>query len=812
MSPFRSTPAALFAASLLFAVHGLPAQEPLPSITEETQGMQRRDGFLPLFWDADAGKLLLEIPRLGEEMIYVVSLPTGLGSNDVGLDRTQLGGERIVRWERVGPKVLLVQPNYGFRAETANPDERRAVEESFATSTLWGFTAVAEEGGRTLVDATDFALADARDVVGTLKRAGQGSWKLEESRSAVHLPRTRAFPRNTEIEAALTFTSDDPGRWVRDVAPTPEAVTLRVRHSFVALPPPGYTPRRSDPRAGFFGISYEDYAVPLGQPLTQRFIARHRLAKRDPGAPLSDPVEPLVYYLDRGAPEPIRSALLDGARWWNAAFEAAGYRNAFRVELLPEDADPLDVRYNVIQWVHRATRGWSYGSSVTDPRTGEILKGHVLRGSLRARQDWLIAEGLLAPYVTGDEDAPGPEALALARLRQLAAHEVGHTLGLAHNYLASAEGHTSVMDSPHPQVRLAADGSIDLSHAYGVGVGAWDSVAIRYGYSRAPTGVDQQRALREILSQAQTRGVTFLSDQDARPAGSIHPQAHLWDNGADAATELRRVMRVRRVALDRFGEAVIRQGTPLATLEEALVPVYLFHRYQTEAAVKAVGGARYTYALRGDGQPPLEPVPPEQQRAALDAVLATLDPAELVLPRPLLAKLPPRPFTYGLHRELFSRRTGLAFDAVSPATAAARLTVELLLYPERAARLIEQHALDPELPGFGAVVDRLVEATFATPADGYRAAVAREVQWVAVRELMDLAATAPMPEVRAVATLKLEEVRVRAERGARQRGDEAQRAHQALLAAEIERFTERPYDPEQRLEPPEAPPGSPIGG
>jgi hypothetical protein len=393
-----------------------------------------------------------------------------------------------VRFERVGPRVLLVEPNTRYRAATGNAAERRAVEESFARSVLWGFTVAAEQGGRVLVDATDFALRDAHGVVGALRRARQGDYRLDASRSALYLPRTRGFPRNTEIEVTLTFTGDNPALG-RDVTPTPEAITVRERHSFVALPEPGYEPRRSDPRAGYFGIAYADYATAIDAPLVQRFISRHRLAKRDPRARTSEPVRPIVYYLDPGVPEPVRSALLDGARWWSQAFEAAGYRDAFRVEILPDSADPMDVRYHVIQWVHRATRGWSYGNSIVDPRTGEIIKGHVNLGSLRVRQDFLIAEGLLAPYARGDEDAPAAREMALARLRQLSAHEVGHTLGLAHNYIASAQGRASVMDYPHPLARLGPDGRIDLSDAYASGVGAWDQVAISWA-TRLPDGTD----------------------------------------------------------------------------------------------------------------------------------------------------------------------------------------------------------------------------------------------------------------------------------------------------------------------------------
>jgi Met-zincin/Domain of unknown function (DUF5117) len=803
-----------FAAVLVVLGLGTPAlsaQQALPSIADKTKDMQKIDGFLPLYWDDASGKLWLEIPHLHQEMIYLVSLPAGLGSNDIGLDRSQLGGERIVFFERVGPKVLLVQPNYEFRATSDDADERRDVEESFARSVLWGFTVAAESQGRVLVDATDFAVRDAHGVIEALKRARQGDFKLDASRSAVYLPRTKAFPRNSEIEVSLTFTSENPGRWVRDVAPTPQAVTLRERHSFVALPDTGYEPRPSDPRAGFFDIEYQDYAAPLGRSLTRRFIARHRLRKKDPNAALSDPVQPIVYYLDRGVPEPMRSALLEGTRWWNQAFEAAGYRNAFRVELLPEGADPMDVRYNVIEWVHRATRGWSYGSAVTDPRTGEIIKGHVLLGSLRVRQDYLIAEGLLDPYPTGTETATAAEAMALARLRQLAAHEVGHTLGLAHNYIASAEGRASVMDYPHPLVKLGAHGTIDLSDAYATGIGAWDKVAIAYGYQDFPAGSNVPMALDTILANARGRGITFLTDEDARPTGSAHPQTHLWDNGPDAAAELERMLTVRRAALDRFGEAAIRRGMPLATLEEALVPLYLHHRYQVEAAAKVVGGEYYTYALRGDGQEPLHPVPAAEQQHALTALLATLDPATLALPRSILAEIPPRPYTYPAHRELFDRYTGITFDAISPAVTAADMTVALLLQPERAARLVEQHALDPSLPDLSSVIDRLVATTFdRPPADAYQAEIARAVQRVVVEGLLDLAVNAQMPQARAIATLELEGIRQRARQAGNQ-GDAAQRAHFGLLAADLQRFLERDYDPTKRPVPLTEPPGSPIG-
>ncbi|MGH7461920.1 MAG: DUF5117 domain-containing protein, partial [Longimicrobiales bacterium] len=433
---------------------GAPAQSrpSKPTIEIKTAGMQKLDGYFPLYWDEAAGQLWLEIPRFDTEVLFITGLAAGLGSNDIGLDRGQLMDSRIVEFERVGPKVLMVQPNYDFRARTSSASEARSVRDAFARSVLFGFTVAAETGTRALVDATDFLVRDPANIA---QRLRPGSYRLDASRSAIHMPGTMNFPKNTELEVELTFAAQ-PGaagastgaffEGVSSVAAAGEAASMRVHHSLVELPGPGYEPRQFDPRAGYFGLTFRDFAAPITESQTQRYISRHRLEKRDPGAQVSEPVEPIVYYLDPGTPEPIRTALLEGARWWNQAFEAAGYRNAFRVELLPEGAHPLDIRYNVINWVHRSTRGWSYGSSVTDPRTGEIIKAVVTLGSLRVRQDYMIAEGLLSPYRTGTETPPELSAWALARMRQLSAHEVGHTLGLGHNYYDSRAGRISVMD------------------------------------------------------------------------------------------------------------------------------------------------------------------------------------------------------------------------------------------------------------------------------------------------------------------------------------------------------------------------------
>lgn len=788
-----------------------PAAKAANAITDKVAKFKALPGFFPLYWDEKKGEMWLEIPRLEQEFIYLTSLPGGLGSNDIGLDRGKLGDTRLVKFTRSGNKVLLVQPNLDYRASSADPTERATVADSFAVSVLGGFTVEAESDGRVLVNATEFFLRDAQDVIGTLKATKQGTFTLDAKRSAFYLPRTKGFPRNTEVEVTLTFAGNEPGNSVRQVTPDPKAVTLRERHSFVQLPEPGYTPRAFDPRMGYFPLTFADYSAPLGDSLVQRVIYRHRLVKKNPAAPQSEPVQPIVYYLDPGTPEPVRSALLDGARWWSQAFEAAGFLNAFRVELLPPDADMQDVRYNTIQWVHRATRGWSYGYSVADPRTGEIIKGHVTLGSLRMRQDYLIAEGLLAPYEDGKPASPEMERLALARLRQLAAHEVGHALGLAHNYIASAANRASVMDYPHPLVKLRPDGTLDLGDAYASGIGAWDKVAITLGYGQPAPGTDETTLVESGLRAARDRGLNFLTDQDARPPGGAHPLAHLWDGGTNAVDEFNRMLQVRAAALARFGQNVIKPGRPLATIEEPLVPIYLSHRYQLEAVAKVIGGQTYNYALRGDGQVPVASVPGVEQERALHALLSAVSPESLRLPESLLALLPPRPAGFPATKELFERRTGLTFDALAPAEAAAGLTFSLLFHPQRASRLTQQNARDPQLPGLDFVIQSVLDATWHKPAgNDYAGEVQRTVDYVALSKLLALATDGEAaPQVHAMVQQHLKAL-LDWLRAPNRPASQAQAAHYAHGAWLIERYFEEPKE----FTPPSVPavpPGQPIG-
>src|SRR5256884_740467 len=734
------------------------------TIAEKVAGMQKSPGYFPFYWDAKAGKIWLEINRWDSEFLYVESLPAGIGSNDIGLDRGQVGQDHIVRFERTGPRVSLIAPNEGFRAESDNADERRAVKDAFAESVLWGFEVAAEEGNRALVDATAFYLRDVHGIPGTLQRSQQGQFRLDPTRCAFYIGNTKNFPRNTEVETTLTFTTDgEAGPLVRSVTPNPQAISVREHVSFVELPPPGYKPRENDPRASYSGIQFMDFATPISEPVVKHFINRHRLQKKDPSAAISEPVEPIVYYVDRGAPEPVRSALIEGASWWNQAFEAAGYKNAFRVEVMPPDADPMDVRYNVIQWVHRSTRGWSYGSSVSDPRTGEIIQGRVSLGSLRDRQDFLIAEGLLSPY--GKDKTVVDKIMqqvVLARLRQLAAHEVGDTLGLQHNFAASTTNRASVMDYPAPLVKLGAAGVHDISNAYAKGIGEWDKVAIAYGYQDFPAGIDEGSALDKILRDAFDRGLRYLTDQAARPASASSSYTHLWDNGANVIDGLANLMKVRNAALARFGENNIREGAPMATLEDVLVPLYMHHRYQVEAVAKLIGGEDYTFSLRGKGDRNPQIIAPDEQKRALYAVLDTLKPEALALPESLLRLIPPRPPGYGRTREDFRIRTFPTFDALAPAEAYANHVCDFLFNPERAARIVEFHARDSaNYPPLGDLFDKILTETLRAPVrSGYEGEIQRTVNAVVLNELMSLAANERASnEVRAIAEFRLEILR-----------------------------------------------------
>ena len=776
---------------LSFSSSSFANEQSVPDITESSEVL---DGFIPLYWQSKTGRVFADIAAVTEPFIYYTGLARGVGSNDLGLDRGRLGDTQLVHFERIGSKVLLKAKNTRYVARSDNAAERLAVSEAFAASVLWGFAVAAEGDGKVLIDLTDFALRDHLGLGNLLKRRDEGSYSLDQSRSAIYRPRTKSFPDNTELEAILTLTGTPSGNIVGTVTPDAQAITVHGHQSFVRLPDDGYEPLPFDPRAGYIdsgeaSLVY-DYSSPISAPIKTAFARRHRLEKVDPNAESSPAKEPIIYWVDSGVPEPIKSALIEGASWWNQAFEAAGYEDAFQVRVLPEGADPMDIRYNVIQWVHRSTRGWSYGASIRDPRTQEILKGHVTLGSLRVRQDYLIAEGLLSPY---DSDG-SPEAelseFALSRIRQLSAHEVGHTIGLAHNFAASADDRASVMDYPHPLVTLSDDGQAVLDDAYDDGIGEWDKRAVIWGYQDFPEDVDRAAAREQIMSKTIASGLRYVADEHARisgrsGAGPAHPVASLWDNGDDPVAELTRVMTLRSTVLENFSESAIPLGAPMAKIEDVLVPTYLMHRYQVEAAATVLGGQLFSYALRGDGQPITASVGAEDQRAALAAMLATLDPVALDIPERISSMIPPRPPQSGVSRELFPRHTGYVFDPIAAAATAAEVTLAQLLDAKRAARLNNQYARDNKLPSFSNVLAILIDDGWPRRSEDRFAVIERQTQALIVDRLIHLmgmptAAT----QVRADAMDALVKISDRAS-NSRQRST-AGKAHMRFLAARIE--------------------------
>ncbi len=794
------------------------------SIATVTKNLTRLEGFLPLYYNENSGKMYFEVNASKGEFLYQVSLSTGVGSNPIGLDRGKLSGTSIVSFEKVGDKLLLVEPNYSFRALSDNEAEKKAVRESFANSVLWGFKVVAAEGDKYLVDATNFLIRDAAGIGNTLTQTRQGNFSVDKSRSAFYMPLVKGFPKNTEVETLITMTTKGTtGRYLNQTVPTADAVSVRQRHSFVELPDGNYKPRKHDPRIGVFGISFFDYATDINEPLEKRWISRHRLKKKDAEAEVSEAVEPIIYYVDGGTPEKIRNALIEGASWWNQAFEKAGFKNAFQVKPLPVGADPMDIRYNVINWVHRSTRGWAYGSTVSDPRTGEIIRGVVTLDSQRARQDYLIASGLTPQYAsqcnlssTADigyllqaDSTSDADALAVARIRQLSAHEVGHTLGFAHNFAASTYGRASVMDYPAPLINIT-NGKLDFSDAYAVGVGVYDKWVTDFAYREFPDEVDEEDALEQLLQEGIGAGYLFISDADTRPPGAAQPLSNLWDNGADSVKELANTLAVRKIGIANFGIENVSEGTALSELEAKFLPLYLHHRYQTTAATKKIGGVYYSYSVRkgvaANPKPTFEIVEPGAQREAISAVLETITPETLEIPERIIKLIPPRAFgQYSVRSETFPDRTSPVLDPMGIAEVAADMTIAGLLEPNRANRMINFNAQNSRYPSFEEVTDGLIATAWRLQKDANRAEIQRAVQVSVVSGMIDLAGDARASiHVRAIANSSLQKI-LKLLKTAKED------SFSKMLAEEIERFILRPAKERRDPERLGTPPGDPIG-
>jgi len=806
-----------------------PQAPSLPSIEQHTEGMTQMEGFFNLYWDNASGSLFWEISELDTEFLYQISMGSGLGSNPVGIDRGQLRGTHVLAAKRIGPRILLMEPNYGFVAQSENLSEAQAVRDAFAPSVHWGFEMVAETGERVLVDATQFFLRDARGVIDQIAARGEGDFTLDASRSAIHLPATRSFPENTEVESILTFTSSNPGQLVNGVAATGGAVTLRQHHSFIQLPDNGYDTRIADARVGVNGPTVYDYATPIDVDTRVRLAARHRLQKANPDADRSEAVEPIIYYVDPGTPEPVRSALIEGASWWNDAFEEAGFINAFRVTVLPDDVDPQDIRYNLIHWTHRRTRGYSYGNTVIDPRTGEIVRGVVNLGSLRLRQDYLHGQGLVPPFPGGISlpedgsfgefaDAPDfeylaqvapasePVEMALARVRQLSAHEVGHTLGFPHNYMASAYGRESVMDYPAPLVQIDESGNIDLSDAYVQRIGEYDKLSVNWLYREFPNGTNETQALERIAEQGVVDGLIYMGHTNNNFIGASHQYASVWDNGSNLVDHLKLEIRIREIGLERFGIDAIRTGEPMSTLEFVLLPLYMHHRFQLRSAIQSLGGADFRYALKGDGQIPVAIVEAEEQRDVLETVLSTLAVDFLALSPEIVQMIPPPAYRYSEGEE-FPGYTQQMFDPLAAASAAATFTIGEILNSDRMARLVLFGSMG-DYPNLQEVADRLIEATWGASEaeDAYRQQVLHTAQRSVVDQMMQQASMAGNPaEVRAILSDRLDQLASGIE------AEGTPSPHRKLVAADIRRWQSRIENtvPGPQLQ---MPAGDPIGG
>ena len=681
-------------------------------IKQSNNNLLSFEGFFNFSYSEDEDRIYLEVNSLNKKFLYVSALSQGVGNNDLGLDRGQLGVRKIVFFRKSGNKLLLIEPNLKYIAETNNALEKKSVNEAFAKSVLHGFKIIDYKNGSYKIDITSFLLKDRHGIIKRLKERNQGKYIVDKSKSSINLDNTKAFEKNIEFDVLLTFVGNSEGTFIKSVTPSPDNLSVYQHHSFIELPDNKYSPRIFDPRSGANSISFFDYSSPVTQKTLKQYILRHRLIKKDKNSPLSEPLEPIIYYLDNGVPEPVRSALIEGGEWWNEAFENIGFKNAFKIKILPKNADPLDIRYNVIQWVHRSTRGWSYGSSVIDPRTGEIIKGHVSLGSLRVRQDFMIAIGLLdAPYSLTNNKEKIALDMALSRIKQLSAHEIGHTLGFSHNFSASSNNNSSVMDYPHPIIKIK-NNKIDIENAYSNGIGEWDKVSIAYSYKEFDESEDEELELKNILEKSFKNNFRFITDSDSRPIGSSHPNAHLWDNGAEPIIELNKIMQIRRIALQNISLDHLKKGEPYSNLQDVIVPIYLLHRYQSEAVVKLIGGVDYDYAVKGNIKYEIKTVDKIKQRDALNNFVELLKPEKLKFPNKLRKLIFPKAFGSKITRENFLTQTGVVFDFLGSANTLSDNLLKLLLNPERASRLIQQTGFDVSQLSFEEVLESLFAISF----------------------------------------------------------------------------------------------------
>ena len=750
------------------------------SMTTRTAGLQRHDGFFPYYWDEKKGDILFELSPAAfrGEFLYFTGLGSGIGSIEAFADRSSFGGGAVCRFRRVGMRVLVIQENTSFRAPDAAPELQHSVEYSFPTSVLASLPVEGERDGTVLVDADSLLMRDAFDLLSQLRRpsravggavireqsAKAADWRLDKDRSVIDLEHTGSFPLNTEVEALLTFSTDSESDLNQ---PDPHSLSLREHHSFVAMPAPGYEVLDQDPRVGFISTSFQDFSQAYDRPLTRYLVNRWRLQKKDVNAAMSEPVKPIVFYLDRAIPEPIRSAARMGALWWNAGFEQAGFKNALRVDDLPDGADPMDIRYPTIQWTNRSGRGWSVGQSHVDPRTGEIIHAVVQLDSHRMRTVNNYWESVMPSGRDNSEpardsfaalDSLDPksreEQIMLKRLALLTCHEMGHVLGLEHNFVASTYGRGSVMDYFAPRVQIRADGTADLSDAYMQETGSYDRLAIEWGYSQGKVGssaLENHTRLDAVVKGALAKGIVWGNTAD--------PRWNSYDDGPDPVSWLKTVLPVRNALLAHYSPSMLRAGEPNSMFTSRLPLVYLFHRYALGAAINVIGSAEIPLSLAGDGQKPVIIWPAESQKEALQLALGALNPAQLNVPAEIWKALAPLE-NRDSDPEQFASSAGYLFSPQDGARAVAEIVVGGLLNPLRMQRLAVISRQEVQVPLPANVISALVSTAFSdsakTPAERDLAGV---VQTEVADRLMILAANSDATaEVRAVALAGVREV------------------------------------------------------